>query len=73
MENGFLGDVEWLVYKIISFDMTMENVNAVLGIEYFTDEEKAFKTIIKNRTFHGGILEKGSGLIKYGENGIRRN
>jgi DNA adenine methylase len=65
----FYGDIEWLIHKIISFDMTIENVNAILGGEYFCNEEKAFKTIIKNRTFHGGILAKGSGLIKYGENG----
>jgi DNA adenine methylase len=65
----FYGDVEWLINKIISFDMTVDNVNQVLAIDYVTNEEKAFKTIIKNRTFHGGILAKGSGLIKYGENG----
>ena len=65
----FYGDVEWLMHRIISFDMNIENVNNVLSIDYATDEEKAFKTILKNRTFHGGILAKGSGLIKYGENG----
>jgi DNA adenine methylase len=65
----FYGDAEWLVQRIISFNMTIENVNAVLGADCFTDEEKAFKTIIKNRTFHGGILAKGAGLLKYGENG----
>jgi DNA adenine methylase len=65
----FHGDIEWLINRIVSFDMNIENVNDVLGIEYFSNEEKAFKTIIKNRTFHGGILAKGSGLIKYGENG----
>src|SRR5690606_1723028 len=29
----------------------------------------AFCTILKNRIFHGGILAKGSGMIKNGENG----
>ena len=33
------------------------------------DKEKAFQTILKNRTFHGGILAEGSGFLKYGENG----
>ena len=65
----FYGDVDWLINRILSFDMTIENVNYVLAFDYVTIEEKAFKTIIKNRTFHGGILAKGSGLIKYGENG----
>jgi DNA adenine methylase len=65
----FYGDVKWLIHSILSFDMTIENVNAILSSNYSTNEEKAFKTIIKNRTLHGGILAKGSGLIKYGENG----
>ncbi|MBF0423505.1 MAG: hypothetical protein HQL73_10985 [Magnetococcales bacterium] len=30
---------------------------------------KAFQTILKNRTYHGGILAPGSGLIKKGESG----
>jgi DNA adenine methylase len=65
----FYGDADWLINRIVSFDMTIENVNRILAVDYATNEEKAFKTIIKNRTFHGGILAKGSGLIKYGENG----
>jgi DNA adenine methylase len=65
----FYGDIDWLINRILSFDMTIENVNYILAVDYLTDEEKAFKTIIKNRTFHGGILAKGSGLIKHGENG----
>jgi DNA adenine methylase len=65
----FYGDIDWLTYRIASFNMNVENVNAVVSIDYTTDEERAFKTIVKNRTFHGGILAKGSGLIKYGENG----
>jgi DNA adenine methylase len=65
----FDGDADWLINRILSFDMTLKNVNQVLTDEYTTTEEKAFRTIVKNRTFHGGILAKGSGLIKHGENG----
>jgi DNA adenine methylase len=65
----FYGDADWLIHSILAFDMTIENVNKIISINYCTNEEKALKTIIKNRTFHGGILAKGSGLIKYGENG----
>ena len=65
----FYGDANWLIDRILSFEMTIENVNRILSEDYLSNEEKAFKTIIKNRTFHGGILAKGSGLIKYGENG----
>lgn len=31
--------------------------------------EHAFRTILKNRTYHGGILAPGASLIKAGENG----
>ena len=65
----FYGDIDWFINRILSFDMTIENVNKILSVNNISDEEKAFRTIIKNRTFHGGILAKGSGLIKYGENG----
>lgn len=33
-----------------------------------TIKEQALSTILKNRIFHGGIITKGSGLIKNGEN-----
>jgi DNA adenine methylase len=65
----FYGDVDWLIHNILAFDMTIENVNKIISINYYTNEEKALRTIIKNRTLHGGILAKGSGLIKNGENG----
>jgi DNA adenine methylase len=63
------GDHNWLAEKIFSFDLTPENANAILQKENKTIEEQAFSTIIKNRIFHGGIITKGSGLIKNGENG----
>lgn len=64
-----LSDSEWLVDRIMSFQMTRENVNEVLSTEPLDNRDIAFRTIIKNRTFHGGILAKGAGLIKQGENG----
>ncbi len=60
---------EWLIDKILTFQMTHENVNKILHDEPKSIKELAFRTIIKNRTFHGGILAKGAGLIKQGENG----
>lgn len=64
-----LSDSEWLANRILMFQMTRENVNEVLSAEPTDLRELAFRTIIKNRTFHGGILAKGAGLIKLGENG----
>ncbi len=63
------GDVEWLANTIFKFEFTRENVNKVLAKENKNLQEAAFATILKNRVFHGGIITKGAGLIKNGENG----
>jgi DNA adenine methylase len=42
---------------------------AHLALEPSSTLELAFKTVLRNRTFHGGILAPGSGLIKSGEAG----
>jgi len=63
------GDHGWLAERINSFDLTPDNANRILQIENKTIEEQAFSTILKNRIFHGGIITKGSGLLKKGENG----
>ncbi len=63
------GDSEWLAKQILEFPMSQENAVQVLAKETRTVRETAFRTIIKNRTFHGGILANGSGFLKKGENG----
>ncbi len=63
------GHAAWLAERIINFDLTKETVIQELSNKNVTVKEKAFQTILKNRTFHGGILADGSGLLKYGENG----
>lgn len=60
---------EWLVNRIVSFDLTLESLRKELSIVPSSTREKAFQTILKNRTYHGGILAPGSAPIKYGENG----
>ncbi len=62
-------DSDWLVEKILSFDLTIENIQAELEKEDKEERDVALCTILKNRTYHGGILAKGSGLLKFGENG----
>jgi len=59
----------WLAEKIYSFDLTYENIKIELDNPKKRVTDKAFSTILKNRVFHGGILAKGSGMIKSGENG----
>lgn len=63
------GDYKWLADKIYGFDLTPENANNILQKDKKTIKEQAFSTILKNRIYHGGIITKGSGLIKNGENG----
>jgi DNA adenine methylase len=63
------GDAEWLANRILAFHLTKETVIQEIKKAPKTLREKAFQTILKNRTFHGGILAEGSGFLKYGENG----
>jgi len=60
---------QWLADKIFSFDLTYANIDSELNRKNKELEDIAFCTILKNRIYHGGILAKGSGLIKNGENG----
>ena len=63
------GKNKWLADKIFSFDLTRENIKTELNNPKKTLQDIAFCTILKNRVFHGGIIAKGSGMIKNGENG----
>ena len=63
------GDAPLLAEKILGFDLTVENVKAELANTPQNTLQQAFQTILRNRTFHGGILAAGSGLIKSGEAG----
>jgi DNA adenine methylase len=60
---------KWLADKIFSFNLTHENIKSELEKPNKSLHDIAFCTILKNRVFHGGILAKGSGMIKNGENG----
>jgi DNA adenine methylase len=68
-ETIISGNGEWLAHQILSFNMTRESAIAELSKAPRSIKEMAFQTIIKNRTFHGGILAAGSGLLKNGEAG----
>ena len=63
------GDAKWLAHRILDFNLTKETVMQEITRTPKTIREKAFQTILKNRTSHGGILAEGSGFLKYGENG----
>ncbi len=63
------GQGEWLADEIVNFQMSPETVKAALTNPDNGTRERAFKTILKNRVVHGGILAPGSGLLRHGENG----
>ena len=63
------GEASWLAERIRGFRLSRERLYEELGKEPKSTKHKAFQTILKNRTFHGGILAPGSGTLKYGENG----
>lgn len=65
----FRGDIEGLAQKIVQFDVSIETINNELQNQNKSKLDEAFCTILKNRVFHGGIITKGAGLIKNGENG----
>jgi DNA adenine methylase len=63
------GDAEWLAEEILNFKLSRERLDKELNKESRSTREKAFQTILKNRTYHGGILAPGSRPIRNGENG----
>jgi DNA adenine methylase len=68
-ETLFSDDNDWLANRIIDFDLTLESVKEELAKTPKDAKNRAFHTILRNRTCHGGILAPGSGVLKYGENG----
>ncbi len=58
-----------LASRILTFDLTRENVITELKREPLNELDLAFQTIIRNRVQRGGIMAPGAGLIKNGENG----
>ena len=67
--HGTNADVADLSKKITGFDVTLENVRAVLNGKPRATRTRAFRTIIKNRMQRGGIMAAGAGLVKDGEAG----
>lgn len=63
------GDAGWLADRIMEFTVSVDAVKAEIAKSPRSLREKAFRTILRNRVLHGGILAPGSSLTKYGENG----
>lgn len=63
------GYADWIANRILHFDLSKEAVIREISKTPKEFRDKAFQTILKNRTLHGGIIANGSGFIKNGENG----
>lgn len=62
-------DWRWLADRILRFNLTPDNAREIIEKHPMSTKEAAFRTILKNRISHGGILANGSGFIKSGEKG----
>ncbi len=63
------GDAAWLAGRILGFRMNRKNAAAVINGKPDSVRERAFRTIVRNRCLHGGILAAGCGFLKNGESG----
>jgi DNA adenine methylase len=63
------GHAKWLAKRILDFELTRDSLLGEISKAPSSNRERAFHTVLKNRTFHGGILAEGSGLLKNGEAG----
>jgi DNA adenine methylase len=62
-------DNDWLAQQVLDFNLTLESLRTELSQTPQDTKHLAFHTLLRNRTYHGGILANGSGILKYGENG----
>lgn len=63
------GDAEQLAERIERFEFSPEHVKDALAKQGDSLVERAFQTILRNRVNRGGIMAKGAGMLKQGENG----
>lgn len=64
-----LDDADWLINRILHFDITVESVRQALSQVPGDSREQGFQAILRNRVQRGGILAPGASLMKEGENG----
>lgn len=67
--HGSDDDVSEFSRRITTFDVTLDNVRAILESKPRSPKNRAFRTVIKNRMQRGGIMAAGAGLVKEGEAG----
>ncbi|MFN0131729.1 MAG: DNA adenine methylase [Phycisphaerales bacterium] len=68
-QSVFGGEAEQLADRVLDFRFTRPAVLAVLDSVPTNRLDRAFRTIIRNRVIHGGILAPGASVMREGENG----
>ena len=63
------GEAKWLAQKILKFSISRRIVNRLLEQKPRSLRRRAFRCLVHNRTSRGGVMTKGAGLIREGENG----
>ncbi len=63
------GDTDWLASRIRNFELSASSALSVIDDPSPAMRDRAFRTILRNRVNHGGILAPGVGMLKTGENG----
>jgi DNA adenine methylase len=63
------GRGEWLAQHLERFELTPESLETELARSDLLPHERGFRTLLRNRVNHGGILAPGSGALKNGESG----
>lgn len=63
------GHALWLADEIRSFRVSRERVEEVLSREPDCIHKRAFQCLLRNRTARGGVLKRGAGLLRRGEDG----
>jgi len=58
-----------LIEKILRFEPTLENAERALSEEGGDEVDLAFRVLLRNRIAYGGILAKGAGRMRRGEDG----
>ena len=63
------GHANWLAKQILSFRISRTRVEERLQRKPASQYERAFLCLLRNRTARGGVIAKGAGLIRRGEDG----
>ncbi len=67
--QGTDDEFEMVCERLISFQMTRDEVERVLSSPTRSISDLCFRTILKNRTQHGGVLVPSAGRLREGESG----